>query len=505
MTPARILIVEDDRVVAMDIEGQLIRMGHTVVGLTGRGENVLQLAVDAKPELVLMDIRLEGDVDGVEAAELIRNQLHIPVIFLTAYADDRTVERASLTEPFGYLLKPFEDLQLRTAVEMALCKHAADSKLRASERRFVTTLSSIGEAVIATDAQSHVTFMNPVAEALTGWPFRDASGVSLDQVFRIVNEHTRLAVEDPAVMVLRLGVVVGLANHTLLLARDGREIPIDDSGSPIIDDNGDVTGAVLVFRDISERRRLEEVLRLTNVELLRASQLASMSEVAASIADEMNQPLTAIVTNADSCVLWLNKEPPDCEQALGAALRVVQDSRRAADVIRSIRGLMQKPTPALNLIDLTEVIRDILDLVQGDLRRYKVMLDTALWAEPIWLLGDRIQIQQVMVNLMLNGVEAMSEVTRRQRILRVSTTLEENAIAAVDIEDTGPRLDASNLERLFDPLFTSKQGGMGIGLSICRSIVEAHGGKLSASSRKPFGSSFRFTLPLGTPTPTPGP
>ena len=176
MTSARILIVEDDRVVARDIQQQLARIGHVVVGTTTRGEDSLELALNTHPEIVLMDIRLEGPIDGIEAAQQIRERCHIPVVFLTAYADDETVRRASITEPFGYILKPFEDLQLRTVIEMALYKHAAERRLLESESRYVATLSSIGDAVIATDNQSRITFMNPVAEALTGWPSGEASG-----------------------------------------------------------------------------------------------------------------------------------------------------------------------------------------------------------------------------------------------------------------------------------------------------------------------------------------
>jgi len=156
-------------VVARDIQHQLTRIGHTVVGVTPSGEDAVRLALESHPDLVLMDIRLEGDLDGVDAAQQIRNRCQLPVIFLTAYANDETLQRARVTEPFGYLLKPFEDSQLRTVIEMALYKHAAERKLRESERRFVATLSSIGDAVIATDDRAQVTFMNPVAEALTGW------------------------------------------------------------------------------------------------------------------------------------------------------------------------------------------------------------------------------------------------------------------------------------------------------------------------------------------------
>ena len=254
MIPSRILVVEDDRIVARDIQQQLSRIGHEVVGITSRGEEVMALAVQSQPDLVLMDVRLEGKLDGIDVAQQIHEAFRIPVIFLTAYADEETTRRARVTEPFGYLLKPFEDSQLRTTIEMALYKHAAERKLRQSERRYAVTLSSIGDAVIATNELLLVTYMNPVAELLTGWPASEAIGRPLTEIFRIINEDTRQAVDNPAVKVLRTGVVVGLANHTMLVARDGREFPIDDCGSPIVDDGGAITGTVLVFRDISDRR-----------------------------------------------------------------------------------------------------------------------------------------------------------------------------------------------------------------------------------------------------------
>jgi two-component system, sensor histidine kinase and response regulator len=257
MTQVRILVVEDDRVVVRDIKQQLIRVGYAVVGTTPRGEDVMSLALETRPDLVLMDIRLEGGVDGIDAAQQIRERLQIPVIYLTAYADEPTLQRAKVTDPFGYLLKPFEDSQLRTAIEMAMHKHATERQLRASERRYAVTLSSIGDAVIATDDQARITFMNPVAEALTGWPLADALGRPLSEVFRLLHEQSR-PVEEPAAKVRRQGALVGLTNHTVLLARDGREIAIDDSRSPIIDDRGGSTGEVLIFRDLAQRRRAEE-------------------------------------------------------------------------------------------------------------------------------------------------------------------------------------------------------------------------------------------------------
>jgi PAS domain S-box-containing protein len=269
MAAARILIVEDDRVVARDIAQQMSSAGHTVVGVTTCGEEALSIAEDTAPDLVLMDVRLEGELDGIDTARLLRENLNLPVVFLTAYADEETVRRATVTEPFGYVLKPFDDTQLRTVVEMALYKHRAEQQLRESEQRYAVTLSSIGDAVIATDRDSRINFINPVAETLTGWPRNEALGRPLVNVFRVINETTRAPAEDPVAAVLAAGRIVGLANHTILIARDGREIAIDDSGSPIIDDRGHIRGVVLVFRDVTQRRRAEEaeILRETNARL----------------------------------------------------------------------------------------------------------------------------------------------------------------------------------------------------------------------------------------------
>ena len=275
----------------------------------------------------------------------------------------------------------------------------------------------------------------------------------------------------------------------------GREFPIDDSGSPIIDDRGAVTGAVLVFRDISERRELEAAMREAQAELLQAAQSASMSELAASIADEINQPLAAIVTNADACMLWLTHEHPNSDQARSAAERVVRDAHQAGDVIRSIRGLVRKPTPKMITVDMNQLVRDILDLVRGDMLRHKVALETDLAAGGLSAHGDRIQLQQVFVNMLMNGIEAMSTLTRRKRVLRVSTSIE-GSTAVVSVEDTGASVEPSVAGPVFGLLLAQNRGAIGVRLSICRTIIEAHGGRFWASPRRPHGSILKFSLPV---------
>jgi len=260
MTNAQVLIVEDEVIVAESIRTRLLSLGYAVSAIASSGQEAIQKAAETHPDLVLMDIKLEGDMDGVEAAEQIHARFDIPVVYLTAYADDDTLQRAKITEPFGYILKPFEVRELQTAIEMALYKHKMERKLKESERWLATTLRSIGDAVIATDAKGCIKFMNPVAEALTGWKQEEALGRDLTKVFNIIDEERHKVTETPATKAIREGAVLGLANHTLI-PRDGTEIPVDDSAAPIRDDKGNVTGAVLVFRDITERKRTEEVLR----------------------------------------------------------------------------------------------------------------------------------------------------------------------------------------------------------------------------------------------------
>jgi PAS domain S-box-containing protein len=261
MKAARILVVEDETVVSLDVQDRLSALGYTVSGAVDRGEDALAQVESNRPDLVLMDIRLKGAMDGITTAEEIRRRWGLPVIFLTAYAEDSTLQRAKLTEPFGYVIKPFEDGEIKSVIEMGLYKHQAEQRLRESERRYATTLRSIGDGVIATDPQGRITFLNPVAEALTGWPLAEAMGRPLAEVFRIINETTRQPVEDPVGRVLRENATVGLANHILLISRPGREFPIEDGASPIRDDVGAITGTVLVFQDGTERRAREAELR----------------------------------------------------------------------------------------------------------------------------------------------------------------------------------------------------------------------------------------------------
>ncbi len=265
--PTSVLVVEDENIVAKDIVNRLRNLGYAVCGTATTGEDAIELTKRQRPGLVLMDIMLKGRMDGIEAAGVIVGQFDTPVIYLTAYADEKTLQRAKQTEAFGYLLKPFEERELHITIEMALFKHQMERKVRESEGWLSAVLHSIGDAVIATDMRGTIRFMNSVAECLTGWPQAEAAGRPLAEIFTIIDEKTREPIPNPVERAIRHETPQRLVMRTLLVARTGREIPIDDSAAPIRSTAGGITGAVLVFRDVTERRRAEEALRQSQSQL----------------------------------------------------------------------------------------------------------------------------------------------------------------------------------------------------------------------------------------------
>ena len=263
MSKARILVVEDEGIIAEDLQLSLEEMGYEVVGIAVTGEDAVEEAEKSRPDLVLMDVVLQGQMNGIEAANRIHKMLGIPVIYLTAYSDDKMLERAKITEPFGYMIKPIRERELYTNIEVALFKHEMERKLKEGREWFSVTLRSIGDAVIATDKGGRVSYMNPVAEAVTGWVREDARGKPLTDVFNIVDEKTWERRQDLAELLIRQGTPIRLPGRSnLLIARDGSNIAVDGGVAPIRDDNEGIIGIVTVFRDITEQKRVEERLRL---------------------------------------------------------------------------------------------------------------------------------------------------------------------------------------------------------------------------------------------------
>ena len=488
MAKIQILIVEDDGIIAKDIQNTLEGLGYAVAAITSNAEGAIEKAAETQPDLVLMDIMLEGDMDGVEAAEQIRDRFGIPVVYLTAHADEKTLHRAKTTGPYGYILKPFNEMELHTNIEIALYKSGLEKKLKENEQLLATTLRSIGDAVITTDVNGSVTFMNPVAESLTGWRQKDAVRRPLKDVFNIIDEHTGEQIEDPVTRVLRDGVAVGLANNTVLIAKDGTKRSIDDSGAPIKDCKGNIMGVVLVFRDITEKRRAER-------ELLKADKLESLGVLSGGIAHDFNNILTSILGNISIAKMFAKPGDKIFERLEEAE----NDCMRARVLTQKILTFSRGGAPIMKTAFISELLRDSASFaLSGSNVRCEFSIPDDLWRVEV----DEGQIAQVISNLIINASQAMPGggvinllaenivVDERQGI-----PLNNGGYVKISVTDHGIGIPKEHFQQIFDPYYTTKRGGSGLGLAIAYSIVKRHNGYIDVKSIPGKETTFSIYLP----------
>ncbi len=248
--------------------------------------------------------------------------------------------------------------------------------------------------------------------------------------------------------------------------------------------------------DLTKRKQVEGALRDAQANLAHVARVTTLGELAASIAHEVNQPLAGVIANAAACLRWLDGKTPDLNAARRSVEWIIDDGNRASEVIRRIRALAKKTDLEKVPLDINDVVREVVALVQREVTSQQVSLRMELAPILSMTLGDRVQFQQVIINLVMNGVEAMQLITDRPRELVIRSRQDETQQVLVSVADCGVGIPAENADRLFNPFFTTKSSGMGMGLSICRSIMEAHGGRLWATANVPFGAMFQFTLPV---------
>ena len=614
-----ILIVEDESIVARDIQECLLSFGYKVTGVVSSGEEAIKAVTAERPDLVLMDIVLNGNVDGIDAAHEIRTRFGVPVVYLTAYADDKTLERAKVTEPFGYIVKPFDERELHSTVEIALYKAKSEKKLKESEIWFSTTLKSLGDGVIATDPEGEVVFLNHAAEGITGWRQQDAVGRPMHEIFHIINEHTRQRVENPVAKVLHEGRVVGLANHTILITRQGTEVPIDDSAAPIRDDKGNLLGIVMVFREIIKRKKAEkalaaekellsvtlrsigdglittdtrgrvmlvnekaeqlcgwrqdealdkpvnEIFKIVNEknrrelenpveivlrtgsttplinntllisrdgteriiaekgapirdlddtvvgvvlifrditperrmeeELEKARKIKSLGILAGGIAHDFNNILTAVIGNISLAKANASPETKYYE-CLGNAEKA---GLRARDLTQQLITFSKGGAPLMRSASIEEIIRDTAQFVlQG-----ANVSSSFSFADDLWLCEiDEGQVSQVISNLVINANQAMSEggvISIAAENMTVgkgaNLPLKQGKYVKITVADHGEGISPENLPKIFDPYFSTKQAGSGIGLATSYSIIRRHRGLVTVESVLGDGTTFYIYLP----------
>jgi PAS domain S-box-containing protein len=495
MAHTRILVVEDDSIIAEDLQDRLRDLGYAVAGVAASGEEAVSKATHSDPDLVLMDIRLRGRVDGIEAAKQIRQHLHIPVVYLTSHADHQTVNRAKATEPFGYLLKPVHDRELRPAIEMAIYKHRMERKLKESEQWFSTTLRSIGDAVIATDRTGRVIFLNSSAELLTGWKHQQALGNTLTDVFHVIDAETRQPTQNPVDQVLQCGQPVAMASGTMLVGLDGVERLIADSAGPILDEQGRISGVVLVFHDITAQRRFEEQLR-------QALKMEAVGRLAGGVAHDFNNLLTIINSYSELLREALDSEDPRQEHVTA----ILRAGERAAGLTRRLLAFSRKQILRPVIVDLNQIVIDTAKMLARSLGE-NIKLETLLEPALRRVRADPAQIEQVIVNLALNSRDAMpaggrltlatTNVVLGHSHLQAHPELQPGPYVVLTLTDTGTGMDEVALAHIFEPFFTTKEVGMGtgLGLAMVYGIIKQSKGYIYVASQMGHGTTVTIYLP----------
>lgn len=363
------------------------------------------------------------------------------------------------------------------------------------ERQHNLILDSVAEGVYGVDLNGNCTFVNRAMERITGWKAQEFTGRPQHEVMHHTRSDGTPHTPDqcPVYATCRDGRP-RFVEDDMFWRKDGSRFPVEYSTNPIEDARGNIVGVVVVFRDMTERRQAEERMRQHQLELAHVARLTNMGEMASGLAHEINQPLAAIANYTRGCVRLLKAGDAQPGQLLEVMERVAVQAERAGEIIRQMRAFIRKDQSAVQEVDLNLAVRELFGFVGPELRRAEVALVLDLDERVPRVLGQPIQIEQVLLNLVRNAIEAMEEGTR-ERCLRVSSRVI-GGVAEVAVADTGPGLDGELMQKLFEPFVTTKAQGMGLGLSISRGIIEAHGGRMVVESRSGEGAVFRFTLPL---------
>ena len=366
----------------------------------------------------------------------------------------------------------------------------AEEKIRQSEAELRQLIDVIPQQVAVFDADWSPLFANQREREYTGLTIEEMQ--SKDAVARIIHPEDVTKLES-----MRERAFLDAApceTEVRIKGRDGQYRWFLIKDNPLRDERGRVLRWYGTRTDIEDRKQAEEALQKTKAELAHVARLTTMGELTSSIAHEVNQPLTAIVTGGNACLRWLSNDPPNVTEARELVSRIVKDGHRASDVVRRIRGFFKKTAPEKVSLEINHLIKDVIAMVPGELSRNRVQVKTELAVDLPPVIGDPIQLQQVLLNLLINSIEAMSKADRPRELLIKSQRYESDSVL-VAVQDNGAGFDEQEADQLFEAFYTTKPNGLGLGLSISRTTIEAYGGRLWATTNSGDGATFQFTLP----------
>ncbi len=487
MSQGRVLVVEDEAVVGLHIRQALEQAGYEVCAVLSSGEEAVDRLPELRPDVVLMDMVLRGGLTGADAAERMAAVSDVPVVYLTAHSDDQTIERLRCTAPFGFLSKPFDERELCMAVAIALERHQLERRVRESEAWLELTLRCISDAVVATDEKGRVRFVNPVAEGLAGRPIASGEPVADGHPFEWVHEQLGTAIPDPIVGARRSGRTVPLPWRAALRRSDGL-LPVEGAAAPLRDTRGGIIGAVLVFRDMSRHRQAEE-------EIFKAEKLSSIGRLAGGIAHDFNNILTLILGNV-SQARAARAEGEDVDAMLQEAEKGCE---RARNLTQQLLTFAEGGAPIRRAMALDALLRDTaLFALSGSRTRCVFEIPDDLRRAEV----DEAQLARVVTNLVLNAAQATAPGADGIRVgaRNVDRPPSDDGgpvgpCVEFFVQDHGAGISREHMRKIFDPYFTTKPKGVGLGLTASYSIVRRHGGRIEVESREGEGTTVRVILP----------
>jgi PAS domain S-box-containing protein len=485
--PARILVVEDEGIVALNLRRSLAGLGYEVIGVAATAADALELASTGRPDLVLMDIHIRGNVDGIDAAVRLREQGGAPVVFLTAYADEGTVERARRAAPYGYLVKPFSAPELRTTIETALHRHQRDRALIERERSLSRTLAALADGVVATDAAGNVTYANDAAIAMLGLGPADLAGATpIEDLFTLIDDDGhRLA--NPARTAVDECRTVQLPAHGLV-TRGGARLQVGNGAAPVID-NGRVVGAVLSIHDDGERRRQVQ-------DRVSADRVAALGTLAAGLGHELNNPLSYVATSLEYLRRNLAGAPAPMLEAAGDAIEGVA---RIGAIARDLQVFWTQRDQIIDADPRAATAWAI--RVAGERVRARGHLVTRLAVAPV-VSARGGRLEQIALNLLVHVGDTVPD-GEQPHELEVATGTDPRGWAVIAVRDGGAELPPEVARQVFEPFAdrSSRDGHADLGLAVAHHIVAGLGGELTCEVVAGAGTTYRAVLPPSLPRP----